>query len=429
MARLETVAVPDIGNFDKVDVIDVLVQPGDTVAPEQSLITLESDKASMDVPSPVAGKVKEVKVKAGDKVGKGDAIAVVEVEAGSQPPKPERASPLPRGEGQGEGPREPSAPHVAASPRSLTPLPSPIDEASFARAYASPAVRRFARELGVDLGKVKGSGRNGRILQTDVQAYVKAALQRPAAAGGFALPEMPAIDFSKFGPVERQPLGRIRRLTGQNTHRSWVTVPHVTQFDKADITELEAFRKAQAPAAQEQGAKLTLVAFVLKAAAAVLRDHPRFSSSLDPGGETLWLKKYTHIGIAVDTPEGLVVPVVRNVDQKGLLQLAKELGELSQRARDKKLKLDELQGGSFTISSLGGLGGTAFTPIVNAPEVAILGVSRAAMEPVWSNGMFQARLMLPLALSYDHRVIDGAEAARFIVDLSARLADVRTLAL
>jgi pyruvate dehydrogenase E2 component (dihydrolipoamide acetyltransferase) len=240
---------------------------------------------------------------------------------------------------------------------------------------------------------------------------------------------MPAIDFAKFGAIERQPLSRIRKLTGQNTHRSWVTVPHVTQFDKADITDLEAFRKAQAPAAQEQGVKLTLLAFLLKASAAVLRDHPRFASSLDPGGETLVLKKYVHIGIAVDTPDGLVVPVVRDVDKKGLLQIAREIADTSQRARDKKLKLDEMSGGAFTISSLGGIGGTAFTPIVNAPEVAILGVSRSAMEPVWRDGMFQARLVLPLALSYDHRVIDGAEAARFIVDLSARLADVRTLAL
>ena len=443
MAKLETVVVPDIGNFDKVDVIDVLVAPGDSVTPEQSLISLESDKATMDVPSPFAGKVKEIRVKAGDKVGKGDAIAVVEVEEVAEAPKPADAPPLPRGEGRGEGsgdtpPRPPSAP-----PGSLTPDPSPrgrgesvpaaatppIDEAAFSRAYASPAIRRFARELGVDLGKVKGTGRNGRILQTDVQGFVKAALSRPQAAGGFALPEMPAIDFSKFGPIERQPLGRIKKLTGQNTHRSWVTVPHVTQFDKADITDLEAFRKAQAPAAQEQGVKLTLLAFLLKASAAVLRQHPRFASSLEPGGESLVLKGYVHIGIAVDTPEGLVVPVVRDVDQKGLVQIAKEIGELGQRARDKKLKLDELQGGCFTISSLGGIGGTAFTPIVNAPEVAILGVSRSAMEPVWSNGMFQARLMLPLALSYDHRVIDGAEAARFIVDLAARLADVRTLAL
>lgn len=440
MARLETVAVPDIGNFDKVDVIDILVAPGDTVAAEQSLISLESDKASMDVPSPFAGKVKEIAVKNGAKVGKGDVILTLEVEEGSgQATKSEATSPLPPGEGQGEGGKPPAP----AAPAPLTPTLSrreretsapltahpPIDEASFARAYASPAIRKFARELGVDLGKVKGTGRGGRIVQTDVQAFVKSALARPPAGSGFALPEMPAIDFSKFGAIERQPLTRIRKLTGQNTHRSWVTVPHVTQFDKADITDLEAFRKAQAPAAQEQGVKLTLLAFLLKASAAALRDHPRFASSLEPGGETLVLKKYVHIGIAVDTPDGLVVPVVRNVDQKGLLQLAREIGETSQRARDKKLKLDEMSGGAFTISSLGGIGGTAFTPIVNAPEVAILGVSRSAMEPVWRDGMFQARLMLPLALSYDHRVIDGAEAARFIVGLSARLADVRTLAL
>jgi pyruvate dehydrogenase E2 component (dihydrolipoamide acetyltransferase) len=440
MARLETVTVPDIGNFGKVDVIDILVAPGDTVAEEQSLISLESDKATMDVPSPFAGKVKEIAVKNGAKVGKGDVILTLEVEEGAgKATKAEATSPLPPGEGQGEGGKPPSPP----APAPLTPTlsrreretsapptaPPPIDESSFARAYASPAIRKFARELGVDLGKVKGSGRGGRIVQTDVQAFVKSALARPQGATGFSLPEMPAIDFAKFGAIERQPLSRIRKLTGQNTHRSWVTVPHVTQFDKADITDLEAFRKAQAPAAQEQGVKLTLLAFLLKASAAVLRDHPRFASSLDPGGETLVLKKYVHIGIAVDTPDGLVVPVVRDVDKKGLLQIAREIADTSQRARDKKLKLDEMSGGAFTISSLGGIGGTAFTPIVNAPEVAILGVSRSAMEPVWRDGLFQARLVLPLALSYDHRVIDGAEAARFIVDLSARLADVRTLAL
>jgi pyruvate dehydrogenase E2 component (dihydrolipoamide acetyltransferase) len=440
MARLETVTVPDIGNFGKVDVIDILVAPGDTVAEEQSLISLESDKATMDVPSPFAGKVKEIAVKNGAKVGKGDVILTLEVEEGAgKATKAEATSPLPPGEGQGEGGKPPSPP----APAPLTPTlsrreretsapptaPPPIDESSFARAYASPAIRKFARELGVDLGKVKGSGRGGRIVQTDVQAFVKSALARPQGATGFSLPEMPAIDFAKFGAIERQPLSRIRKLTGQNTHRSWVTVPHVTQFDKADITDLEAFRKAQAPAAQEQGVKLTLLAFLLKASAAVLRDHPRFASSLEPGGETLVLKKYVHIGIAVDTPDGLVVPVVRDVDKKGLLQIAREIADTSQRARDKKLKLDEMSGGAFTISSLGGIGGTAFTPIVNAPEVAILGVSRSAMEPVWRDGMFQARLVLPLALSYDHRVIDGAEAARFIVDLSARLADVRTLAL
>jgi pyruvate dehydrogenase E2 component (dihydrolipoamide acetyltransferase) len=430
MARIETVAVPDIGNFDKVDVIDVLVSPGDTVSPEQSLISLESDKASMDVPSPFAGKVKEIKVKAGDKVGKGDAILTLEVEEGAaQAAAPGATSPLPP---PPSAPAQaPLTPALSRRERAPSPAPTPsaaIDEAAFARAYASPAVRRFARELGVDLGKVTGSGRGGRILQADVQGFVKAALARPQAAG-FALPEMPAIDFSKFGPVERQPLGKIRRLTGQSTQRSWITVPHVTQFDKADITELEAFRQAQAPAVLEQGVKLTLLAFLLKATASVLRDHPRFCSSLEPGGEALVLKKYVHIGVAVDTSDGLVVPVVRDVDRKGLVHLARELAEMSQRARERKMKLDEMQGGVFTISSLGGIGGTAFTPIVNAPEVAILGVSRAAMEPRWENGMFQARLLLPLALSYDHRVIDGAEAARFIVALSARLADVRTLAL
>jgi pyruvate dehydrogenase E2 component (dihydrolipoamide acetyltransferase) len=292
-------------------------------------------------------------------------------------------------------------------------------------------VRRFARELGADLNKILGTGRSGRVTKEDVQAFVKQTLSRPAAAtgGAFSLPEMPAIDFAKFGSITRRELGRIKKLTGTNTQRAWITIPHVTQFDQADITELEAFRKEQSAAAQAKGVKLTLLAFLLKACAYAVREHPDFCASLEPGGEALILKQYVHIGVAVDTPDGLVVPVLRDVDKKGILALAEELGTVSARAREKKLKLDDLQGGCFTISSLGGIGGTAFTPIVNAPEVAILGVSRAAMQPVWREGLFQARLMLPLSLSYDHRVIDGAQAARFTTFLAGLLGDVRMLSL
>lgn len=446
MAELREVRVPDIGNFDQVAVIDVLVRPGASVKAEDPLITLESDKASMDVPSPLAGTVKEVKVKAGDKVGKDALIAVLEVA--------EQAAPAPPGPGGSKPAKEPPPPPAAATPapsppaaltpalspgeRETAPAPGaatertnePIDEAGFARAYAGPAVRRFARELGADLGKVKGSGRGGRILKEDVQAHVKSVLQRAEAGPlGMALPEMPAIDFAKFGAVERVALGRIKRLTGTNLHRAWVTVPHVTQFDEADITELEEFRKSNAAEAQARGFKLTMVAFLMKASVAALRAHPAFNSSLEPNGEHLVLKKYFHVGVAVDTPDGLVVPVVCNADRKGLFELAQELAEVSQRARDKRLKPDDLVGGCFTISSLGSIGGTGFTPIVNAPEVAILGASRATMRPVFRDGSFAPRLMLPLALSYDHRVIDGAQAARFITFLSGVLADIRRLVL
>ncbi len=449
MAEVREVRIPDIGNFKEVAVIDVLVAPGTVVKVDDPLVTLESDKASMDVPAPFAGTVKEVLVKAGDKVKQEALLVRIEVAVSSEARPPQPSLPLPQaGEGtRGEGERVPAAPPSAPRPAvsALTPGPSPasgrgepggddgraVFEGRFDTAYASPAVRRFARELGADLNRVKGSGRGGRITQEDVQEYVKEALRRPApaASGGFSLPEMPAVDFARFGPTARRELGRIKRLTGVNTQRAWITIPHVTQFDQADITDLDAFRQAQSPAAQAKGVKLTLLAFLLKACAYALREHPDFCASLEPGGEALILKQYCHIGVAVDTPEGLVVPVLRDVDRKGILALAEELGSVSQRARDKKLKLDEMQGGCFTISSLGGIGGTAFTPIVNAPEVAILGVSRAAMQPVWKSGLFQARLMLPLSLSYDHRVIDGAQAARFTTFLAGILGDVRLLAL
>jgi len=473
MAEIRDVRIPDIGNFDEVSVLDVLVQPGAVVKAEDPLVTLESDKASMDVPAPFAGTLKDVLVKAGDKVKKEALLVRVEVagEANAPAPKPQASSPLPAGEGPGgEGrargdlPKGDAAARPAPEPgetrrraadqpaAALTPQPlstpysgahshrergdnleggGTVFEGPFDAAYASPSVRRFARELGADLNRIKGSGRSGRIVKEDVEAFVKQALQRaaPAAGGAFSLPEMPAIDFSKFGAISRRELGRIKKLTGANTQRAWITIPHVTQFDLADITELEAFRKEQGAAAQAKGVKLTLLAFLLKACAYAVREHPDFCASLEPGGEAFILKQYCHIGIAVDTPEGLVVPVIRDVDRKGILALAEELGAVSERARTKKLKMDDLQGGCFTISSLGGIGGTAFTPIVNAPEVAILGVSRSSMQPVWKNGLFQARLMLPLSLSYDHRVIDGAQAARFTTFLAGILSDVRLLSL
>jgi pyruvate dehydrogenase E2 component (dihydrolipoamide acetyltransferase) len=450
---IEKILVPDIGDFDDVDVVEVLVTAGDTVAVEDPLITLESDKATMDVPSPQAGKVIEVKVKTGDKVGEGAVILILEVD--DQPP----AHLAPRDEGdaalgeQAAG-REvevsPSSPVPDAaegrpSPRLTTPdegnaalgeetadeqaAPAAVDEFPFSKAYASPAVRRFARELGVDLNRVKGTGRKGRILKGDVQGFVKKVMAEPAAAGGEALPPMPVVDFSKFGEVEQQPLSRIQRLSLAHVHRSWLHVPHVTQHDEADVSEMEAFRKAHGEEAKARGFKLTPVAFLMQASVAALKRFPRVNSSLDPDGEHLILKHYYHLGIAVDTEEGLVVPVIRDVDQKGIFELAEELGEVSERARQGKLKLDEMRGGSFTLTSLGGIGGTAFTPIVNAPEVAILGISRLQRKPVWTGAEFEPRLMLPISLSYDHRVIDGALAVRFTTYLCNVLGDIRQLLL
>src|SRR5687768_9743335 len=439
MPELREVQVPDIGDFDQVAVTEVLVKPGDRVEVEAPLITLESDKATMDVPSPWAGTVKEVKLSAGAKVGKGAPILTLEVDEAAEKPSPAPPAPAPEQppapstpvpeKAPSPGPPTPERPPPAPE-RAPPPPPQPIDETAFAKAYASPAVRRFARELGVDLGRLRGSGRAGRVVREDVQGFVKAALAGGAgAAGGFALPEMPRIDFAKFGEIEERPLGRIKLLTAKNVHRSWLHVPHVTQHDEADITELEAFRKEHGEEAQAQGFKLTPLVFIMKACVAALRAHPEVNSSLAPSGDSLILKKYFHIGIAVDTPEGLVVPVVRDVDRKGIFDLARELAEVSARAREKKLKLDDLQGGCFTISSLGGIGGTAFTPIVNAPEVAILGVSKSRLLPVWSGSEFAPRLMLPLSFSYDHRVIDGAQAARFTTVLCETLADLRKILL
>jgi pyruvate dehydrogenase E2 component (dihydrolipoamide acetyltransferase) len=393
------------------------------------VITLESDKASMDVPSPLAGKVTEIQVKAGDQVGAGDVILMLEVSASAPATEPpDETEPPPAEEPSPAEAASPSAePALVKAPPPADPAPV-VDEAGWAKAYASPAVRHYARELGVDLTRVRGSGRKGRILRQDVQAWVKKTLAQPAASGSL-LPAMPVVDFSKFGEIERVPLTRVQRISGPNLQRSWLNAPHVTQHDEADITELEAFRQEHKAAAKAEGFNLTPLAFVLKAVVAALERFPKVNSSLDPDGENLILKRYYHLGVAVDTEEGLMVPVVRDVDQKGILELARDLAELGQQTRDRKLKPDQLRGASFTVSSLGGIGGTAFTPVINGPEAAILGVSRAAMKPIWRDGEFVPRLILPLSLSYDHRVIDGALAVRFTTYLCQVLSDLRWLLL
>jgi len=445
VASERQVLVPDIGDFHDVEVIEVLVAVGDTVRADQTLITLESDKATMEIPSPAAGVVRSLAVALGDKLSEGSLIATLELaepaattsapEAAGSPVVPPASAP------------PAAAPPVAAEPAAirsearLTTVPIEPARADGAvaeaprtgapAAHASPSVRRLARELGVDLSRVPGSGPKHRVRTEDVQAFVKSALAAgaPSSPLGLQVAPPPDIDFAKFGAIEVLELPRIRRLSGRNLHRSWVTIPHVTQFDEADVTDLEGFRRSKAHDADPKRAKLTLLAFLLKAAAVTLKEFPRFNSSLDRSGEALILKKYFHIGVAVDTENGLVVPVIRDVDRKGLLGLAEELAEVSRRARERKLRPEDLAGGCFSISSLGGVGGTAFTPIVNAPEVAILGVSRTQHKPVWIDGAFQPRLMLPLSLSYDHRVIDGAEAARFTTRLRAVLSDIRNLIL
>jgi len=424
-----TVPVPDIGDFKEVEVIEILVKPGDAVAKEQSLITLESDKATMEIPAPGAGTVKEVKVRVGDKVSKGTPILVLAAGAASAAPAPKAAA---AAEAPKSAPARQAAPAPAAPAAAVARAAPRETQDGGAKPHASPSVRKFARELGVDLGLVKGSGPKGRILHEDVQAYVKGALAgkaAPAAKGGgalpFNLPAWPEVDFAKFGPVETKALSRIQKLSGPYLHRNWISIPHITQFDEADITDLEAFRKAQTLETEKKGFKLTMLAFMIKACVTALKQFPQFNSSLDKSGEGIVIKHYFHIGVAVDTPGGLVVPVVRDADRKGVFDVAKELGEISKNARDGKLKATDMQGGTFSISSLGGIGGTAFTPIINAPEVAILGVSRSAMRPVWDGKTFVPRLMLPLSLSYDHRVIDGATAARFSAYLVSVLSDIR----
>jgi pyruvate dehydrogenase E2 component (dihydrolipoamide acetyltransferase) len=440
VAEIKQVLVPDIGNYKDVDIIEVMVKVGDTIKAEDNLVTLETDKAAMDVPSPYAGVIKEMKVKVGDKVSQDSLILLLEssdaadAKQAGKPVAPAAAAPAIA------APAAPASAPVAQTPDTSQPplvrggegaAPSP-DNATVGLTHASPAIRRFARELGVQVGQVNGSGAKGRVTKDDVQLFVKTSLAQPrGAAGGNGLQvlALPVVDFTKYGAIETRPLSRIKKIAGANLHRNWVTIPHVTQFDEADITEMEAFRKELGAEYSKQDIKITPLAFLLKAAAAALQKYPEFNASLDASGENLVLKQYCHIGVAVDTPDGLMVPVLRDVDKKGIAQLARELGEFSAKAREKKITAAEMQGGCFSISSLGGIGGTAFTPIINAPEVAILGVSRAIIKPMHQDNTFVARLMLPLSLSYDHRVIDGAAAARFIVYLSRVLADTRRLAL
>ncbi|MCF6217431.1 MAG: dihydrolipoyllysine-residue acetyltransferase [Gammaproteobacteria bacterium] len=420
------ILVPDIGDFADVEVIEILVSVGDTVAADDSLISVESDKASMEIPCPEAGVIKEIKVALGDRIAEGSPLIVLEPSTESASAKATEAEVTPAAKTTESSVALPTA-KVAPRPARQSPT-AKIDEVSFSKAYASPSVRKFARELGVDLGRVDGTGRKGRILKQDVQGFVKHAMSQPAG-GGLGVAPMPEIDFSQWGEVESQPLSKINKLTGQFLHRNWVTIPHVTQFDEADVTDMEAFRKELAADYKEKGIRITPLVFLMKALVSAMKQYPRFNSSLDSSGENLIMKSYFNVGIAIDTPDGLVVPVVRDVDHKSIVELAVELGEISVKARDKKLKPSDMQGGSITISSLGGIGGTQFTPIVNAPEVAILGVSRSKMQPVWNGKEFEPRLMLPLSLSYDHRVIDGADGARFTTFLSRVLSDTRRLLL
>lgn len=438
MSAIE-VKVPDIGDFKEVEVIELMVKVGDTIKVDQSLITVESDKASMEIPSSHAGVVKEIKVKVGDKVAEGSLLVIVEASGDAAAPAAAPAQPA-------VAPATPAAPVAAAPVPASAPVvaaapavtaAAPVATAVAGKAHASPSIRKFARELGVDLSRVAGSGQKGRITQEDVQNFVKgimagstavAAVSAPAKNGsgvGLNVLPWPSLDFSKFGATTISPLSRIKKLSGPNLHRNWVMIPHVTQFDEADITGLEDFRKSSNEAMAKSGVKLTMLAFVIKASVAALKKFPAFNSSLDATGENLILKQYYNVGFAADTPNGLVVPVVKNADQKTLSQIAQEMGDLSAQAREGKLKPADMQGATFTISSLGGIGGTAFTPIINAPEVAILGLSKSSIKPVWDGKAFQPRLMLPLSLSYDHRVIDGAMAAKFTAYLADVLADLR----
>jgi pyruvate dehydrogenase E2 component (dihydrolipoamide acetyltransferase) len=456
VAENNTIRLPDVGDFKDIEVIEVLIAVGDDVEAEQSIIILESDKATMEIPSPSAGKIESVTVKVGDKLNQGDPIATLSgggagstkdnsktEQAAPVVAAPVAAAPEPAAASSTAAPTavaETGAAKAEAVPgKTLRPHPGAAAGADIASAsskmiHASPSIRRYARELGVALDQVIGSGPKGRIVKSDVKAFVKTTMSgatpgSAAAGGGISIGAMPEVDHSKFGEVETVALSRIKKIAGAHLHRSWVTVPHVTQFDEADITELEAFRKSLARDAEKKGVRMTPLIFLMKAVVTALQEYPNFNSSLDAKGENLIMKKYFHIGIAVDTPKGLVVPVVRDVDRKGLFELAAELGEISIRARDGKLTPTDMQGGCFTISSLGGIGGTNFTPIVNAPEVAILGVSRSKMQPVFIDGEFQPRMMLPLGLSYDHRVIDGAQAARFTSFLSQVISDIRRVLL
>ncbi len=440
---IQEILVPDIGSFKDVEIIEVLVSVGDSVNVEDSLITIESDKSSMEIPSPVAGVIKELKVKVGDRVSEGSLVLMLEVADASTAPSDQQPSldsapssnPAPtrsQSEVEGNTPKPEARPQPAPSPTAaVKPEASKLD---FSKAYATPSVRKFARELGADLNKVTGSGRKGRITQEDVKAYIKDVMSLggvpgKSSAGGNTLgvAPMPEIDFSQWGEIETVPLSRINKLTGEFLHRNWVHIPHVTQFDQADITDLEAFRKQLNEENAKSGMKITPLVFIMKAVVAGLKAYPRFNASLDVKGENLIRKHYYNVGVAVDTPDGLVVPVIRDVDKKSIMQLSEEMKVLSAKARDKKLKPADMQGGCLSISSLGGIGGTKFTPIVNAPEVAILGVSKSDIQPIWNGKEFVPRLMLPLSLSYDHRVIDGADGARFTTYLAKMLGDIRRL--
>lgn len=438
--REETIPAPDLGDIDEAEIIELSVSEGDTVEAEQTILVLESDKASLEIPSPAAGTVKKLLVKTGDKITSGTELMVLETAGGGedesgddQPAEETSGDSKPGGSKSGESESGGSGPARETSSTQdsggIGEHPAKSGAAAAGRpsrnVHAGPAVRKLARETGVDLGAVPPSGPKDRILKEDVHAHIKQRMEQPAAAGGGGAPDLPEIDFSEFGPVERDELNKLRKVAARNLHRSWVTIPHVTQFDEADITELEAFRKSQNKALEKEGVKLTMLAFLVQACARALRKFPRVNSSLEPSGEALILKDYVHIGIAVDTPNGLVVPVLRDADKKGLSQIATEIGELAAKARDRKLSPADMKGATFSISSLGGIGGTAFTPIVNWPEVAILGVSRSDTKPVWDGNAFQPRLMLPLSFSYDHRVIDGADAARFTTYLSGLLGDMR----
>ena len=432
--------VPDLGNFKDVAVIEVLVKAGDRVEVDTPLLTLETEKATMDVPSPAAGTIERLLVEKGGVVSTGTLVALLAVEGGTATAAPPAASPavpvaVPPAAAAGLPPAATPAP-VAAVAVAPAAAPAPVNEAGFAAAHASPGVRRFARELGVDLGRVRGSGLKGRIVETDVKAHVKSLLAGSGAAmaaggggggGGGGLPRIVVPDFTQFGAIEVKPLGRIKRISGPRLQASWVNLPHVTQFDEADITDMEAARVKLKDGAAARGVKLTPLAFILRAVVRTLQQFPHFNASLDAAGENLIYKKYLHLGFAADTPNGLLVPVIRDADKKDIYELARALAALSEKARGGKLSGPEMQGGCFTVSSLGGIGGTAFTPIINAPELAILGVSRAAMKPVYRDGAFVPRLMLPLSLSYDHRVIDGADGARFSTALAAALADTAGL--
>ena len=433
MAERKQIRIPDIGDFEQVEIIDILVQPGDSIKPEDSLLTLESDKATMDIPSPDTGTVKKVLVKVGDKVSEGTPILEIEAEAAKQKPveqKPEEKAP--------EKPAKPApAPAPAAETAGPRPAPAvPSGAQTLANrsssAHASPSIRKFARELGVDLGLVRGSGPKGRILREDVMAFTKAVMSGERVFEkqiGFTFPEIPPVDFSRFGPVEARPLTRLKRLSAQNLYRSWINIPHVTQFDEADITDLEEFRRSEKSEADRHKVKLTLLSFLIKAVVVALKKYPEFNASLSTDGEMLVMKKYFHIGFAVNTEAGLMVPVVRDADQKGLYDLARELAELAQKARDRKISPADMQGGCFTVSSLGHIGGTGFTPIINAPEVAILGVARATTQPRYIDNKLEPRLILPYSLSYDHRVIDGVAGAGFTQYLGEVLTDIRQILL